>query len=121
MTGAGHGNTFQDNFGNFWNTGTPWIAVNFDFERRIAMFPAGFDRDGLLYSNTRFGDFPQFSPDAQVGRQRRAFYRLDAAVLSQALRVLFRPQSVFGRQRHRRKPAHILAGELKQSGRMADD
>ena len=43
MTGAGHGNTFQDNFGNFWNTGTPWIAVNFDFERRIAMFPAGFE------------------------------------------------------------------------------
>ena len=62
MTGAGHGNTFQDNFGNFWNTGTPWIAVNFDFERRVAMFPAGFDHDGLLYSNTRFGDFPHYLP-----------------------------------------------------------
>jgi xylan 1,4-beta-xylosidase len=62
MTGAGHGNTFQDNFGNFWNTGTPWIAVNFDFERRIAMFPSGFDRDGLLYANTRFGDFPHHLP-----------------------------------------------------------
>ena len=62
MTGAGHGNTFQDNYGNYWNTGTPWLAVNFNFERRIAMFPAGFDNDGLLYSNTRFGDFPHYLP-----------------------------------------------------------
>jgi xylan 1,4-beta-xylosidase len=62
VTGAGHGNTFQDNFGNFWNTGTPWIGVNFDFERRIAMFPAGFDGDGLLFADTRFGDFPHYLP-----------------------------------------------------------
>jgi len=62
LTGAGHGNTFQDAYGNFWNTGTPWIAVNFNFERRIAMFPAGFDQDGLLYANTRFGDFPHHAP-----------------------------------------------------------
>ena len=45
MTGAGHGNTFQDNHGNYWNTGTPWLAVNLNFERRIAMFPAGFDHE----------------------------------------------------------------------------
>jgi xylan 1,4-beta-xylosidase len=60
MTGAGHGNTFQDNYGNYWNTGTPWIAVNWNFERRVAMFPAGFDKDDQMYSNTRFGDFPHF-------------------------------------------------------------
>ncbi len=62
MTGAGHGNTFQDNYGNYWNTGTPWIAVNWNFERRISMFPAGFDRDDQMFSNTRFGDFPHFMP-----------------------------------------------------------
>src|SRR2546427_1709000 len=62
LTGAGHGNTFQDAYGNFWNTGTPWIAVNFNFERRIAMFPAGFDQDGLMFANTRFGDFPHYVP-----------------------------------------------------------
>jgi xylan 1,4-beta-xylosidase len=62
MTGAGHGNTFQDSFGNYWNTGTPWVAVNWTFERRIAMFPAGFDRDGQMYANTRFGDFPHYAP-----------------------------------------------------------
>jgi len=26
------------------------------------MFPAGFDADGLLYANTRFGDFPHYLP-----------------------------------------------------------
>lgn len=65
VQGAGHGNTFADNFGNYWNTGTPWIAVNYDFERRIAMFPAGFDKDGLLFASTRFGDFPQRVPSAK--------------------------------------------------------
>ena len=62
MTGAGHGNTFADRHGNFWNTGTPWVAVNWNFERRVSMFPAGFDRDGQMFSNTRFGDFPHFVP-----------------------------------------------------------
>jgi hypothetical protein len=62
LTGAGHGNTFQDNYGNYWNTGTPWIAVNWNFERRIAMFPAGFDKDGQMFANTRFGDLPHYLP-----------------------------------------------------------
>ncbi|GAC1433437.1 MAG: family 43 glycosylhydrolase [Thermoanaerobaculia bacterium] len=62
MAGAGHGNTFQDKYGNWWNTGTPWVAVNWNFERRMSMFPAGFDRDGQLFSNTRFGDFPHYVP-----------------------------------------------------------
>lgn len=62
MTGMGHGNTFQDLYGNYWNTGTPWIAVNWNFERRIEMVPAGFDKDGLMFANTRFADFPQKLP-----------------------------------------------------------
>ena len=62
MTGAGHGNTFRDRHGNWWNTGTPWLAINWKFERRIAMFPAGFDADGQLFATTRFGDFPHYVP-----------------------------------------------------------
>ncbi len=62
MTGAGHGSTFQDNYGNFWNTGTPWLAVNWTFERRVSMFPTGFDADGQMFANTRFGDFPHYVP-----------------------------------------------------------
>lgn len=62
MTGAGHGSTFQDKHGNYWNSGTPWIGINWTFERRMAMFPAGFDADGQFFSNTRFGDFPHYAP-----------------------------------------------------------
>ena len=62
VNGAGHGNTFQDNYGNYWNTGTPWVAVNWNFERRIAMFPTGFDNDGHMFANTRFGDLPHLLP-----------------------------------------------------------
>lgn len=60
--GAGHGNTFQDAYGNHWNTGTCWIGVNWGMERRIVMYPAGFTPDGQMWSNTRFGDFPQYLP-----------------------------------------------------------
>jgi len=73
VTGAGHGNTFQDNFGNYWNTGTPWVAVNWNFERRIAMFPAGFDSDGQMFSNTRFGDFPHYLPKHKWSQKDELF------------------------------------------------
>jgi hypothetical protein len=62
VQGAGHGNTFQDVHGNWWSTGTPWIGVNWNFERRIGMHPAGFDSDGQMYADTRFGDFPHWLP-----------------------------------------------------------
>ena len=73
VQGAGHGNTFQDNYGNYWNTGTPWIAVNWNFERRIAMFPAGFDTEGFMYSNTRFGDFPHYLPTKKWANRNDLF------------------------------------------------
>ncbi len=33
-----------------------------NFERRLGIWPAGFDGDDILYSNTAFGDYPQFLP-----------------------------------------------------------
>jgi hypothetical protein len=62
-TGAGHGSTFQDAYGNYWNTGTMWVGQNWRFERRIDLFPAGFHDDGQMWVDTRFGDFPQRVPD----------------------------------------------------------
>ncbi|PMD93720.1 coagulation factor 5/8 type domain protein [Siphonobacter sp. BAB-5405] len=73
MNGAGHGNTFQDNYGNYWNTGTPWIGVNWPMERRLAMFPAGFDADDQMYANTRFGDFPHYLPTRKWQRKDELF------------------------------------------------
>jgi xylan 1,4-beta-xylosidase len=60
--GCGHGNTFQDAYGNYWNTGTSWIGLVWGMERRIVMHPAGFDRDDQLYADTRFGDWPHKLP-----------------------------------------------------------
>ncbi|MEW5978775.1 MAG: family 43 glycosylhydrolase [Acidobacteriota bacterium] len=63
--GAGHGSTYQDAYGNWWHTATISIAVKNNFERRIAMWPAGFDQDGILYCNTAFGDYPYRLPHAK--------------------------------------------------------
>jgi xylan 1,4-beta-xylosidase len=63
VIGVGHGNTFRDKYGNYWNTGTCWIGVNWVFERRMTMVPAGFDADGQMYADTRFADFPHFMPN----------------------------------------------------------
>jgi xylan 1,4-beta-xylosidase len=66
VQGAGHGSTFQDVHGNWWNTGTPWIGYNWTFERRIGMWPARFAADGQMSVSTRFGDFPQYVPTGKI-------------------------------------------------------
>ena len=58
LPGAGHGSTMQDGQGNFWHTSTMRISVNHDFERRVGLWPAGFDEDGELFCNQRYGDWP---------------------------------------------------------------
>ena len=58
LPGAGHGSTMQDEQGNWWHTATMRISVNHDFERRVGIWPAGFDADGELYCNQRYGDWP---------------------------------------------------------------
>jgi xylan 1,4-beta-xylosidase len=66
VEGAGHGSTFQDAHGNWWNSGTPWIGHNWTFERRIAIFPAHFYDDGQMAVSTRFGDFPHYVGNGRV-------------------------------------------------------
>ncbi|MBR4165104.1 MAG: family 43 glycosylhydrolase [Lachnospiraceae bacterium] len=56
--GAGHGSTMEDKEGAWWHTATMRISVNHDFERRVGPWPAGFDRDGELFTNQRYGDWP---------------------------------------------------------------
>jgi xylan 1,4-beta-xylosidase len=73
VQGAGHGSTFQDEYGNWWNTGTPWIGYNWTFERRIAMFPAAFAEDGQMSVSARFGDFPHWMPEGKIGDPESLF------------------------------------------------
>ena len=61
--GAGHGATFQDREQNYWHVSTITIAVKNNFERRIGIWPAGFDQDGVMYCNTAYGDYPHYLPD----------------------------------------------------------
>jgi len=71
--GAGHGATYQDKFGNWWHVSTIVISVKNNFERRIGIWPAGFDKDGILYSNTAFGDYPYYLPDKKEEGFHTAF------------------------------------------------
>lgn len=58
LPGAGHGSTLRDKNGNFWHTSTMRISMNHDFERRVGIWPAGFDEDKELFCNQRYGDWP---------------------------------------------------------------
>ncbi|MBV2224564.1 MAG: discoidin domain-containing protein [Cloacibacterium sp.] len=60
--GAGHGATYQDNFGQYWHVSTMVISQKNNFERRIGIWPAGFDQDDVMYSNTAYGDYPTYLP-----------------------------------------------------------
>lgn len=57
-TGAGHGSTIADKNGNYWHTASMFIARNNDMERRLGLWKAGFDKDGDMYCDQRFGDWP---------------------------------------------------------------
>ena len=56
--GAGHGSTMLDLQENWWHISTMRISVNDLFERRVGLWPAGFDDDGELFCNQRYGDWP---------------------------------------------------------------
>lgn len=71
--GAGHGATFQDTSEAYWHTSTIGICVKNNFERRIGIWPAGFDADGILYSNTAYGDYPTYLPAAHKNHLTESF------------------------------------------------
>ena len=59
---AGHSGLFRDRAGNYWRVTTMIISVAHKFERRLGIFPAGFDADGVLRTDTYLGDYPQYLP-----------------------------------------------------------
>ena len=96
ITGAGHGATFQDKHGNWWRVVTMVVSVKHKFERRIGIFPAGFDTDGVMYANTLFGDYPIYLPDGmrdQRTETRPAWMQLarGAAVETSSEKAEFAP------------------------------
>jgi len=65
VRGAGHGATFQDKFNNYWHISTTVLSVKNTFERRLGVWPTGFDKDGHMFCNTTFGDYPHYIPAAR--------------------------------------------------------
>ncbi len=60
--GAGHGSTVVGPAQQYWHFASAAVNVNVGWERRICMYSAWFDKDGLMYSSTSFGDYPHFAP-----------------------------------------------------------
>lgn len=71
--GAGHGATYQDHSGNWWHVSTIAISVKNNFERRLGIWPAGFDHDDVLYCNTAYGDYPHFLPSGKADHLQSRF------------------------------------------------
>ena len=71
--GAGHGATFQDNWNNYWHISSMVVAVKNNFERRLGIWPTGFDKDNVMYCNTGFGDYPTYLPDGKADHLQSRF------------------------------------------------
>lgn len=76
MNGAGHGSTVLGPKNTYWHFATNAVSVNVNWERRISMFPTYFDRDGLMYVDTYFGDYPRFAPAAPDSKSEFAGWML---------------------------------------------
>ncbi|WP_423819768.1 family 43 glycosylhydrolase [Salinimicrobium sp. TIG7-5_MAKvit] len=61
--GAGHGITVKEINGQYWHFATMALASNSHWERRLAMWPTYFDDEGLMYTNTSYGDYPLHAPN----------------------------------------------------------
>jgi xylan 1,4-beta-xylosidase len=66
MGSAGHSCVFTGKSGRFWRATTMWIGVHDLFERRLGLFPVGFDGKGRMFTETALGDYPRRASDGAV-------------------------------------------------------
>ncbi len=71
--GAGHGATYQDKWNNYWHVSTIAISVKNNFERRLGIWPAGFDKDDVMYMDAAFGDYPHYLPTKSTDHLKSGF------------------------------------------------
>lgn len=79
VRGAGHGTTFIDKYNQYWHVSTTVVSVKNTFERRIGIWPTGFDKDDKMFCNTTFGDYPHYIPapgidGSQYGKEGKSPY-----------------------------------------------
>lgn len=66
QVGAGHGSTFHDKKGNLWTI--CMIPAQYGEGGRgseLAIYPTAVDKQGVMYSNTALGDYPQYYPEGR--------------------------------------------------------
>lgn len=71
--GAGHGATFTDEVNAYWHVSTIGICVKNNFERRLGVWPTAFDSDGVMYTNTAYGDYPTYLPSQKKQALNESF------------------------------------------------
>jgi beta-xylosidase len=62
MNGAGHGSTVLGPQNTYWHFASMALSYNVNWERRLCMYPLFFDRDGLMWTDASYGDYPHFAP-----------------------------------------------------------
>lgn len=60
--GGGHGSTFHDKNGNLWTICMIPSYYGGRGSSELALFPTSVDAEGVMHSNTAFGDYPQYYP-----------------------------------------------------------
>lgn len=73
VQGSGHGGTFKDVKGNYWHVSTCMLSLKYKFERRIGLYPTAFDADGVMYSSSAFGDYPNWNADYDIKNPSERF------------------------------------------------
>ena len=62
VVGTGHGSTFHDKNGQLWTIAMVPEIYGSGRSAELALFPTAVDADGVMHSNTEFGDYPQYYP-----------------------------------------------------------
>lgn len=73
MVGAGHGSTFHDKNGQLWTITMVPTKYGERGTSELALFPTAIDGDGVMYSNTAFGDYPQYYPGVRENAVDNSF------------------------------------------------
>lgn len=76
LCGAGHGSTVEGPGGQYWHYGSMSLSAVVNWERRICAYPTFFDEDGIMWCDTRFGDYPHLAPSEPGGRGEFAGWML---------------------------------------------
>ncbi len=65
VLGAGHGCTFHDKNGELWTVAMVPTFYGGRGSSEVALFSTAVDADGVMHSNTAFGDYPHYYPSVK--------------------------------------------------------